>query len=99
MLEQVEYRELLFQMTKRDLLLRYKQTVMGFGWAIFMPLVNTVVFSIIFTRVAPIEAGRPVPALRLSRAAGLELLRVVAAVRRHLADEQRRPRHQGVFPA
>lgn len=53
--EQVEYRELLWQMTKRDLLLRYKQAVMGFGWAIFMPLVNTAVFSVIFTRVAPID--------------------------------------------
>ena len=40
--EQIEYRELLYQMTRRDLLLRYKQTIMGFGWAIFMPLVNTV---------------------------------------------------------
>ena len=29
--EQVHYRELLYQMVKRDLLLRYKQTVMGFG--------------------------------------------------------------------
>lgn len=59
--EQVEYRELLLQMTLRDLLLRYKQTVMGFGWAIFMPLVNTIVFSIIFTRVAPIDVGMPYP--------------------------------------
>src|SRR4029079_1419782 len=59
--EQVEYRELLTQMTKRDLLLRYKQTIMGFGWAIFMPLVNTAVFSVIFTRVAPIETGVPYP--------------------------------------
>jgi lipopolysaccharide transport system permease protein len=53
--EQVEYRELLRQMTARDLLLRYKQTVMGVGWAVFMPLVNTAVFSVIFTRVAPLE--------------------------------------------
>jgi ABC-type polysaccharide/polyol phosphate export permease len=53
--EQVRFRGLLYEMTKRDLLLRYKQTVMGFGWAIFMPLVNTVVFSIIFTRVARID--------------------------------------------
>jgi lipopolysaccharide transport system permease protein len=53
--EQVDYRELLWQMTKRDLLLRYKQTVMGFGWAVFMPLINTAVFSVIFTRVAKIE--------------------------------------------
>jgi homopolymeric O-antigen transport system permease protein len=59
--EQVQYRELLYQMTMRDLLLRYKQTVMGFGWAIFMPLVNTIVFSVIFTRVAHIDAGMPYP--------------------------------------
>lgn len=55
--EQIEYRELLYQMTMRDLLLRYKQTVMGFGWALFMPLVNTAVFSVIFMRVAPIDTG------------------------------------------
>ena len=60
-MEQLEYRELLYQMTKRDLLLRYKQTIMGFGWAVFMPLVNTAVFSVIFTRVAPIDAGMPYP--------------------------------------
>ena len=59
--EQVDFRELLSQMVRRDLLLRYKQTVMGFGWAVFMPLVNTVVFSVIFMRVAPIDVGMPYP--------------------------------------
>lgn len=59
--EQLQYRELLYQVTYRDLLLRYKQTVMGFAWAIFMPLVNTAVFSIIFMRVAPIDTGMPYP--------------------------------------
>ena len=59
--EQWEYRELLVRMTARDLLLRYKQTVMGFGWAIFMPLVNTAIFSVIFTRVAAIDVGHPYP--------------------------------------
>jgi lipopolysaccharide transport system permease protein len=59
--EQYDFRELLYQMTRRDLLLRYKQTVMGFGWAIFMPLVNTAVFSVIFTRVAPLEMDMPYP--------------------------------------
>jgi ABC-type polysaccharide/polyol phosphate export permease len=53
--EQVEYRELLYQVTLRDLLIRYKQSVMGFGWAVFMPLINTIVFSVIFTRVARID--------------------------------------------
>lgn len=59
--EQRQYRDILIQMTRRDLLLRYKQTVMGVGWAIFMPLVNTVIFSIIFTRVAPIDVEVPYP--------------------------------------
>ena len=59
--EQWTYRELLVRMTARDLLLRYKQTVMGFGWAIFMPLVNTAIFSVIFTRVAVIDVGGPYP--------------------------------------
>src|SRR5215471_5466347 len=59
--EQRDFRELLFQMVKRDLLLRYKQTVMGFGWAVFMPLINTVVFSVVFTRVAPLQTPVPYP--------------------------------------
>lgn len=59
--EQLEFRELLWQMTKRDLLLRYKQTIMGFAWAVFMPLLNTLVFSTIFTRVANIDVGMPYP--------------------------------------
>jgi lipopolysaccharide transport system permease protein len=53
--EQIEYRELLLQMTMRDLLIRYKQAIMGFGWAIFMPVVNTAVFTVVFTRVASLD--------------------------------------------
>ena len=59
--EQWDYRGLLYQMTARDLMVRYKETIMGFGWAVFMPLVNTVLFTIIFTRVAPIETDVPYP--------------------------------------
>jgi ABC-type polysaccharide/polyol phosphate export permease len=59
--EQIEYRELLMQMTRRDLLLRYKQTAMGFAWAIFMPLVNTAVFSVVFTRVTRLDTPVPYP--------------------------------------
>jgi ABC-type polysaccharide/polyol phosphate export permease len=59
--EQIDYRELLFQLVRRDLLIRYKQSVMGVGWAVFMPLVNTAVFSVIFTRIAQIDVGMPYP--------------------------------------
>jgi homopolymeric O-antigen transport system permease protein len=61
MTEQVEYRELLFRITYRDILIRYKQAVMGFAWALFVPLVNTVVFSVIFMKVAKIDVGMPYP--------------------------------------
>ncbi len=66
LVEQVQFRGLLYQMTKRDLLLRYKQTVMGFGWAVFMPLVNTAVFSVVFMRVAPVETPVPYPVFAFS---------------------------------
>jgi ABC-type polysaccharide/polyol phosphate export permease len=59
--ELATYRELLYQMTRRDLLLRYKQTAMGVGWAMLMPLTNTAVFSVIFTQVAKMETDVPYP--------------------------------------
>lgn len=56
-----DYRELLLMITRRDLLLRYRKTVMGFGWAIFMPVINTIVFTVIFRRVATIQTDVPYP--------------------------------------
>jgi homopolymeric O-antigen transport system permease protein len=47
-----EYRELLFFLTWRDLKVRYKQTVLGIGWAIVPPLFNMVIFSVIFGGLA-----------------------------------------------
>jgi len=64
--EQWSYRELLMRMTSRDLMLRYKQTVMGFGWAVFMPLVNTAIFSVIFTRVTTVDVGVAYPVYAFS---------------------------------
>lgn len=32
------HRELLWQLARRDIVLRYKQSVMGFGWALLMPI-------------------------------------------------------------
>jgi ABC-type polysaccharide/polyol phosphate export permease len=59
--ELFEFRELLVRMTVRDLTLRYKQSVMGFGWAICMPLLNTALFSVVFMRVAPVQTSVPYP--------------------------------------
>ena len=97
--EQYEFRELLYQMTRRDLLLRYKQTVMGFGWAIFMPLVNTAVFSVIFTRVAPLETDMPYPLFAYCGLLAWNFSASSSPLRGDLADVERQPGHQGVFPA
>jgi lipopolysaccharide transport system permease protein len=59
--EQFEFRELLLQLTGRDLLLRYKQTAMGVGWAVLTPVLNTIIFSFVFMRVAPVETTVPYP--------------------------------------
>ncbi|HEX5437645.1 MAG TPA: ABC transporter permease [Gemmatimonadaceae bacterium] len=59
--EMLEYRELLYSMARRDLLLRYKQTAMGFAWAFFMPVLNMIIFSVIFTRVTKLNVNVPYP--------------------------------------
>ncbi len=42
------YRELLYFFTWRDIKVRYKQTVIGIGWALFQPFVTMIVFSVVF---------------------------------------------------
>lgn len=59
--EQIRFRGLLWQMTKRDLLIRYKQTVMGFAWAVFMPLIHTAVFATVMARIGNFDVGIPYP--------------------------------------
>lgn len=52
------YRDLLYQLTLRDIRIRYKQAVMGFGWAIFMPAL--IVLSGLLVRLAvSYVSGRP----------------------------------------
>jgi len=56
------YRELVFFMTWRDLKVRYKQTVLGVGWAVLQPFLTMVVFSIFFGNLANVPSdGVPYP--------------------------------------
>jgi lipopolysaccharide transport system permease protein len=47
-----EYRELLYFMAWRDVILRYKQTAFGVGWVVVQPLATTLLFSILLGSVA-----------------------------------------------
>ena len=48
------YRDLLWLFVKRDFTTFYKQTILGPLWFFIQPLISTLVFSIIFNRVAKI---------------------------------------------
>jgi len=50
--ELIHYRELLYFLTWRDVKVRYKQTVLGFAWAILQPLMMVVIQTVIFGKVA-----------------------------------------------
>jgi lipopolysaccharide transport system permease protein len=59
------YRELFYILSWRDLKVRYKQTVIGVAWSVVRPLLTTVIFTVVFSRIAklPTEGSAPYPIL------------------------------------
>lgn len=56
------YRELLYFLIWRDIKIRYKQTLLGAGWAIIQPLFAMLLFTLFFGRLARISSdGVPYP--------------------------------------
>jgi len=57
------YRELFAILAWRDIAVRYKQTVIGVGWAVVRPFVTMVVFTVLFGKLGnfPSEASAPYP--------------------------------------
>src|SRR5438094_8059580 len=58
------YRELFYFLAWRDILVRYKQTVVGVAWSLIRPFLTMIVFTIIFGKLAKMPAeGVPYPIL------------------------------------
>lgn len=55
------YRELFYFLAWRDVLVRYKQTTLGIAWAVLRPLLQMLVFTVVFHRIAKLEAPSGVP--------------------------------------
>lgn len=55
------YRELFYFLAWRDILVRYKQTLIGIAWALIRPFVTMIVFTIVFNKVALLQAPDRVP--------------------------------------
>ena len=60
------YRELFYFLAWRDLLVRYKQTVVGVSWSLIRPLLTTIVLTVVFGKLGKMPSGGvPYPLLVL----------------------------------
>ena len=55
------FRELFYFLAWRDILVRYKQTVVGVAWGVLRPFLTMVIFTVIFSRVAKLPTVGTVP--------------------------------------
>ncbi len=61
------FRELLWLLAWRDVLVRYKQTYLGVAWAVLQPVLTMVVFSVLFGRMVKLDSwGAPYPIMILA---------------------------------
>lgn len=54
--ELIRYRDLLFFLTLRGIKAKYAQSILGVSWAIIQPLVTTLVFTLVFGRLAKVSS-------------------------------------------
>ncbi len=60
----LEYRDLFYFLAWRDILIRYKQTLIGIAWSVLRPLVTMIVLTIVFGKLAGLPSGgTPYPIL------------------------------------
>jgi lipopolysaccharide transport system permease protein len=52
-----QYRDLLFLLVKRDFIAFYKQTILGPLWFFIQPIITTVMFTVVFSKLAGISTG------------------------------------------
>jgi lipopolysaccharide transport system permease protein len=63
LMEIIHYRDLIWIFVKRDFVTMYKQTVLGPLWFLILPLFTTIVFTIVFGKVARIPTDSLPPFL------------------------------------
>jgi lipopolysaccharide transport system permease protein len=56
-----EYRELFYFFTLRDIKVKYKQTLLGFLWAVLQPLIMALLFSLVLGRAVSSYSSLPLP--------------------------------------
>ncbi len=65
-----KYRELLYILSWRDIKVRYKQTVIGAAWGVIRPVLTTIIFTILFNKVAKLSSLGSAPLKAIIRESG-----------------------------
>lgn len=61
------FRELFFFLSWRDILVRYKQTLLGVAWSVIRPLATIIIFTVVFQRLAGLPSDNvPYPLMVLA---------------------------------
>jgi lipopolysaccharide transport system permease protein len=55
------YRELFYFLAWRDILVRYKQTIIGIAWAVVRPFLTMVALTLVFSRIAKLQSVGDIP--------------------------------------
>jgi lipopolysaccharide transport system permease protein len=59
--EVARYHELIVALAMREVRVRYKHTLLGVAWALLLPLSLMLVFTYVFSRIAPLHTDLPYP--------------------------------------
>ncbi|MCA9140109.1 MAG: ABC transporter permease [Planctomycetales bacterium] len=53
------YRDLLMLLAWRDISARFRQSIVGYGWAILRPLITVLIYTLVFSKFVRIETEQP----------------------------------------
>jgi lipopolysaccharide transport system permease protein len=56
-----DFKELFWILAKRDILVKYKQTVLGIGWSVIRPLVTMIVMAFAFGKIGKLDTNTAIP--------------------------------------
>jgi lipopolysaccharide transport system permease protein len=56
-----QFRELMYMLTWRDIKVRYKQTAIGITWSVLKPLITTLLFTLVFSRITKFQNPSSAP--------------------------------------
>ena len=95
----LRYRELLVNLVRKELRVKYKNSVLGFVWSMLNPALYLVIFWIVFTKFLPAQHPELPDLPRCPDCCAWNLWSGSLGGSVDVADRQREPRHEGVLPA